>query len=143
MNPPTDFAQLLPFILVQLAPYLVSGPALSHLIGSWDIIKKAETPDFVKIGIAFVVALGGVVGANLIAGSYAGGATFGTYAQSTLHDAGVLWSTMTITNVGLDKLVPSFADWSATTLTRLIVAVRKGVDTLINQGKPAPVTANG
>lgn len=132
MDKPTDFGQLIPIILAQLVPYLLSGPALSHLIGSWDIIKKPETPDFLKMAIAFAVAIAGVVGSNLVAGSYSGGAAFGTYVQSTLHDAGLLWGTMTIANVSLDKFIPSLADWGATTITRFIVAIRKGVDTLFN-----------
>lgn len=121
--------------LAQFAPYLISGPALSHIIAQWKIIDDAETPDFVKLGIAFGVALLGTVGANILTGGYAGGAAFGTYAASTLQSAGLLWGTMTIANVTTDKFIPSLATWFSDTVTRIIVAIRKGVDTLLNGGQ--------
>lgn len=146
MNPPTDFNSLLALILAQLAPlapYLASGAVLSHILAQFVFIDKKETPDWQKIGAAYVLALIATGVANILKGGYAGGDTFGTYAWSTIQQSGYLLGTMTITNVSMDKFIPSLAQWGATTLTRLIVAIRKGVDTLINQGKPAPVTANG
>lgn len=136
MQPTTpDLSQTLLSILAQFAPYLVSGATLSHVIAQWQIIDKPETPDWLKIAIAFVVALIGTALSNVLTGGYADGNTFGVYAAATLHQAGLLFGTMTLANVSTDKFIPSFAQWSADTLTRLIVAVRKGVDTLLNRGE--------
>lgn len=139
MNPPSDLSQLLALLLAQLAPlapFLVSGATLSHIIAQWDIIKNEKTPDPVKILIALGVAFVGTFLANLFTGAYGGGAAWTVYVVNTIQQTGQLFMTMTIANVGMDKLLPNIFNWLADTVTRLVVAVRKGVDTLLNGGQP-------
>ena len=125
MNPPTDFSQVLALLLAQLAPYIVSGPLLSHVIEQWQIVKAPETPNFVKIGIAFGVALAAIFANSLVTGAYAGGANFSVYLQATLQQAGLLFGTMTITNVSASSFVPSLADWVSNLFGNVVAAITK------------------
>ncbi len=125
MTPPTDFAGVLALLLATVAPYLVSGPLLSKVIDEFPIIKNSATPNWLKVAIAFGVALVGVLGSNVISGGYAGGANFGVYLQATLQQAGVLFGTMTFTNVAMSDFIPSFGDWVSGLFSGVVSAIAK------------------
>lgn len=126
MNPqPTDFAGVLALLLAQLAPYIVSGPLLSHVIEQWEIIKDEKTPNWLKVAIAFGVALVAVFANSLVTGAYGGGANFSVYLQATFQQAGLLFGTMTITNVSASSFVPSLADWVSGLFSGVVAAITK------------------
>lgn len=120
MNPPTDFSQVLALLIAQFAPYLISGPILSHALAQFKFMDEKATPDWIKIGVAALVALAGVFLNNLVSGQYSGGAQFGAYLSTTVQQASLLFGTMTLTNVSMDNFLPSLGDW----FVKLVATIR-------------------
>lgn len=137
MTQPTDFAGVLALLLAQLAPYLVSGPLLSHAIEQFKFIQDKSVPNWIKIGFAGLVALGAIFVNSLLTGAYTGGATFGVYLTSTLQQAGLLLSTMTFVNITVSDFVPSFSTWISGVFANVVAAITK-----IIHPSPAPVVTS-
>jgi hypothetical protein len=125
LTPPSDFAGVLALLLATIAPYLVSGPLLSHAIEQLAFIQDKNVENWIKIAFAGAAALGAIFANSLLTGAYAGGATFGTYLASTLQQAGVLLGTMTFTNVAVSDFVPSFSKWISGVFANIVAAITK------------------
>lgn len=120
MNQPTDFTALIGLLITQFAPYLISGPLLSHALAQLKFIDNKETPDWQKIGLAALVAIGAVFLNSLVTGGYGNGIAVGVAMQNTFQQAALLLGSMTIANVTMDNFLPSLSEW----LVKVIATVR-------------------
>ena len=112
MTNPTDFSQLLPYILNLLAPYLLSGPMLSHALEQLPFFDDPDDkwPDWLQIGVIYVICLGLVIANGILTGVYANGLT-GVLIRDTLANATAFISMVTLPHLAINQFLPSLAKW--------------------------------
>lgn len=124
MNPPTNFNELLPYILATLAPYLISGAFISQALQQFKFINnpddpKTEWPAFAKIALVYGVCLVGVALNNAITGVYIG-APLGSAIQTTFIAATSVAAGTQVWHLSINWFFPSLGDW----LVKALAAIR-------------------
>lgn len=142
MDNPTTLADLLPYLLHLIAPYLISGPILSHALEQIPFFldppdethPEGKYPDWLQITGVYLICLLLVIVNGALSGAYATGLT-GDLIRTTFANATAFMAMVTLPHLAVNQFLPSIAAF----LTGLFSGVVAAISNIFH---PAPtVTA--
>lgn len=142
MDNPTTLADLLPYLLHLVAPYLISGPILSHALEQIpffldppdDAHPEGKYPDWLQISAVYLICLFLVIVNGVLSGAYATGLT-GDLIRTTFANATAFMAMVTLPHLAVNQFLPSIA----TFLSGLFAGVIAAISSIIHP--PPTVTA--
>lgn len=137
MNPPTNFNELLPYIIAIIAPYLISGSFISHFAEQIPFIQDDKTPDFLKIGAitGFCIVL--AVLHDALTGQFAGGVT-ATNLNAAISAGTLLAAGTQVWHLGRNNFVPSLLTFVIQFVATVGQAIGNVITSIIHPREAVP-----